>query len=76
MSTERKETPRGFGVWEIPNRDYRGQPEYTVTVQESSLASERKVWLGREGTLGRMHLTEDAARAVRDALTEWLGDNQ
>lgn len=66
-------TPRGFAVYaEFEHRDYRGDAPVTVTVQESSLASERKVWLGTEA---RLHLNEEEARIIRDALTEFLGDS-
>lgn len=66
-------TNRGFRLWEFPNADYAGQDSYTVTVQESSLASQRKVWVGpRRGD--RMHLGVLEARMLRDALTQWLGD--
>lgn len=72
---DRAETDRGFGYWLIENRDYAGDPPYRVSIQESSLATERKLWLGREGA-GRMHLSEQAAREVRDALDAWLGEGE
>lgn len=52
--------------------DYEGDPERLFTVQESSLATERKVWIGQGDE--RAHLNEDEARIVRDALTEFLGE--
>lgn len=76
-------TNRGFRRTKIMFSDYRGTPEREFSVQESSIAPERKVWVGAEPmtitegypepwTLTRAHLNEDEARAVRDALTEWL----
>lgn len=69
----REQTERGFAIWRIPNADYTGEPERIVTVQESSLATEFRVWVGYSDEQ-RMHLTADAARQVRDALTAWLGE--
>lgn len=68
---KRAETSAGFAIWRIPNADYTGQPVRTITVQESSLATEFRVWLGYDDER-RMHLTADAAREVREALTAWL----
>lgn len=76
-------TNRGFRSTKVPFHDYPGTPERVFHVQESSLAGERKVWVGAQPltipddhsgpwTLTRAHLNEDEARAVRDALTEWL----
>ena len=63
--------PRGFRY--IPFRDYASEPEKTLSVQESSLATERKLWVGdSEGA--RMHLSEDVVRQLRDVLTAWLDD--
>jgi hypothetical protein len=80
--TEQKHTNRGFQITEIDVADYRGEKPRTLQVQESSLASERKVWLGQKngpahGEPGRrFHLNEDEARQVRDALTRFLGDER
>lgn len=69
----RSTTGRGFAIWEIPNSQYTGAPTQIITVQESSLATESRVWLGyRDGE--RMHLSTNAARSIRDALTEWLDE--
>ena len=72
---EKYTTSRGLARWNIPNRDYAGEPERTLSVQESSLASEFRVWVGYSDTQ-RMHLTVDAARDLRDALSEWLAEVQ
>jgi len=70
-SPDMRHTNRGFAIWEFPNADYRVEPERTVTVQESSLATEQRVWVGySDGE--RMHLTIDAARELKDALSAWL----
>jgi hypothetical protein len=66
-------TPRGFAIYaDFTQQDYQGSPEQAFTVQESSLATERKVWIGSGSE--RAHLNEAEARRVRDALTEFLGD--
>jgi hypothetical protein len=67
-------TERGFGMYaDFPYDTYTNTPERVrYTVQESSAASERKVWVG--SGQDRAHLNEDQARAVRDALTEFLDD--
>lgn len=80
--TEQQHTSRGFQIAEIEVADYRGEKPRTLQVQESSSASERKVWLGQKngpahGEPGRrFHLNEDQARQVRDALTRFLGDER
>lgn len=66
-------TERGFAVYarvQIGGDGYDLIVDFTV--QESSLATERRVWVGKGEHRG--HLTEQQARAVRDALTEFLGD--
>lgn len=66
-------TERGLAVFarvEIGGDGY--DPIVDFTVQESSLATERRVWIGKGEHRG--HLTEQQARAVRDALSEFLGD--
>lgn len=66
-------TERGFAVYarvQIGGDGYG--PIVDFTVQESSLATERRVWVGKAEQRG--HLTEQQARAVRDALSEFLGD--
>jgi hypothetical protein len=66
-------TPRGFVMYaDFRHEDHRGPHRFTV--QESSLATERRVWIGSDDD--RAHLNETEARAVRVALTEFLeGDN-
>lgn len=78
--------PRGFRRLEVPFHDYRGSGERIFTVQESSLATERRLWVGPtdayadlngDGALTlmeRAHLDEDTVRKVRDAMTAWLGE--
>lgn len=67
---EEQVTPRGFSMYaEFRYSPYRGEPEEIVTVQESSLATERRVWVG---TTDRMHLTEKDAAIVRDALHRFI----
>jgi len=82
--TEWNETPRGFAYTEIPFQDYRGSTPRNIIVQQSSLATEDKLWVGvdklyadlkgnGEFTLmERAHLGESEVRALRDTLTEWL----
>lgn len=50
--------------------DYHGEASGIYTVQESSLATEHKVWVGFNEQ--RAHLSVDEARIVRDALTEFI----
>ncbi len=75
---------RGFRYTEIPFRDYRNSPERKLSVQESSLATERKLWVGVDTVyvdllgngghtlMERAHLDEEAVRKLRDTLTAWL----
>jgi hypothetical protein len=78
--TEQQYTNRGFEITEIEVADYPGEQPRTLQVQESSLASERKVWLGQADGPGhgepgrRFHLNEDEARQVRNALARFLGE--
>lgn len=75
-------TERGFARMEFEFSDYRGTRPRTFSVQESSLATEHKVWVGPdtlligEGTGAfestRAHLNVDEARQVRDALSAWI----
>lgn len=65
-----EQTPRGFAYVEFQYRDYRGEPERRFSIQESSLATEHKVWVGADDQ--RAHLGIKEARIVRDALSEWL----
>lgn len=63
-------TERGFAVYtalELPDDGYAGK---VFTVQESSLATERKLWVGLD--LHRAHLNAEQVTIIRDALTEWL----
>jgi hypothetical protein len=71
MAVDRRETNRGFALWQILNSQYPGDEPKIVTVQESSLATEAKVWVGYEGD-ERMHLSAQPARDLRDALSAWL----
>lgn len=58
-------TQRGFAMYaDIPT------VVGNFTVQQSSLATERKVWVGLRDT--RAHLSVDEARRVQQALTEFL----
>lgn len=70
-------TPRGFAMYEeFTFEAYQGdQSPRVFTVQESSLATERKVWIGSSMS-NRAHLNVEEARKVRDALTEFLGDGE
>jgi hypothetical protein len=43
-----------------------------VDVRESSLATERRVWIHAGD--GAAHLNVEQAKAVRDALDEWLNE--
>jgi hypothetical protein len=79
-SNEQQYTNRGFQFTEIEVADYPGEEPRTLQVQESSLATEHKVWLGQADGPGhgepgrRFHLNEDEARQVRDALSRFLGE--
>lgn len=63
-------TGRGFGFTEILVADYEGQPPRPFTVQQSSLATECKVWIGSGDT--RAHMNIEEASRVRDALNAFL----
>lgn len=65
-----KTTERGFRYTEFTYRDYQGEPVRRFSIQESSLATEHKVWVGADAE--RAHLGIDEARIVRDALSEWI----
>lgn len=77
-------TPRGFRYTEIPFRDYRSSPERHLSIQESSLATEHRLWVGfdtlhvdlngdgTETLMERGHLDESTVRKLRDTLTAWL----
>lgn len=74
-------TARGFAVYtQFPVESYDGKPR-EFSVQESSLATERRVWIGTDDPTNstdpsdRAHLNETEARKVRDALSEFLGDD-
>jgi len=67
---------RGFRYVEIPFRDYEGDPQRTFSIQESSLATERRLWVGIGDRQGRGHLSEDVVRKIRDALSAWLAAGQ
>lgn len=56
-------TPRGFGYTKIQVSDYEGQPPRPFSVQQSSLATECKVWIGVGDD--RAHMSVDEARRVR-----------
>jgi len=76
-------TERGFSLAELPFSDYEGNEPRTLQVQQSSLATEAKLWVGPESTLvttpmgqsyvaERMHLGVEEVRWLRDRLSEWL----
>ena len=77
-------TERGFRYTEIPFRDYQGSPERHLSIQESSLATEARLWVGFDTVmvdlnggddpkiLERGHLDEATVRKLRDTLTAWL----
>lgn len=77
-----KATERGFRMLKLSYRDYRGCHPRTFSVQESSLATERKLWVGPDQSeivdsggpfsASRAHLGIAEVKQVRDALTEWL----
>lgn len=65
-------TPRGFAIYDVfAHQDYSESAPEEFSVQESSLATERRVWVGRGDT--RAHLTEEEAARVALALIEFLG---
>ncbi|MCV0336373.1 hypothetical protein [Microbacterium sp.] len=88
MAAARTTTHRGFAKVTIPFRDYSHTPERNMEVQESSIASARKLWIGPDELyvpltpneepmlMNRAHLGEEQLRALRDALTAWLGDGE
>lgn len=51
MPTERTTARRGFTSVKIPFRGYRRTPERVMEVQESSIASARKLWVGPDELL-------------------------
>lgn len=58
-------TARNFAMYaDIPTEDGN------FTVQQSSLATEHRVWIGLEGDRG--HLNVEEAERVRDALNEFI----
>lgn len=63
-------TQRGFGFTEIMVADYAGQAEVPFTIQQSSLATECKVWIGKGDARAHMNVAE--ATRVRDALNAFL----
>jgi hypothetical protein len=66
-------TPRGFRLYaRFDHRDYHTDLPERYSVHESSLATERKVWVGGEDR--KAHLNEAEARMVRDALSEFLNE--
>lgn len=76
-----KYTSRGFRIYAELTDRYGS----TVRVQESSLATEECVWIFCEnghpqytktGVAPAPHLNRDHARIVRDALTEFVGDDE
>lgn len=68
-------TARGFGMYaDFQYSDYRGEPVRKFTVQESSLATERRVWIGADTE--RAHVTVEEAIIIRDALTEFIEESQ
>lgn len=69
-------TDRGFEIWErFKFRPYEEKNEEEFTVQTSSLATERKVWIG-VSELYRAHLNVEEAIRVRDALTGFIQASQ
>lgn len=64
-------TSRGFAMY--TEFEVEGVDEtHNFSVQESSLATEHKVWVGYGPE--RAHLSVEEARLVRNALTEFIGD--
>jgi hypothetical protein len=73
---------RGFGYMRFEYKDYRGGEPRSFSVQESSLATEQKLWVGPDEShindhgiifeAPRAHLGIEEVRKVRDALTAWL----
>lgn len=61
-------TPRGFGYSEFATFDRSNA--VVLEVQESSLATQRMLWIGTHG--GRIHANEGRVRELRDLLTHWL----
>lgn len=60
-------TQRGFRMF----ADFESSEDGNVTVQESSLATEYKVWLGSEY---RLHLSVEEAKIIRAALDDFIND--
>lgn len=77
-------TARGFEFTQFRFSDYQGAEERTYTVQESSLATERRLWVGPTNAyvdltgqgeytlMERAHLDVESVRKLRDALSAWL----
>lgn len=63
-------TSRGFAIAEF--RDHNGE---SCSIQESSVATEDLIWLGRDDvdshTFGRMHLTQAMVAELLPLLTRF-----
>ena len=68
----RSKTDRGFAVYDELTDRYGA----TISVQESSLATEPCCWIFCTGGTGTPHLTLDQARRVRDALNVFITENE
>lgn len=77
------ETERGFALAELPFSDYKDLGTRTLQVQQSSLATEDKLWVGPNTTevlfpddslhiMERMHLGVEEVRWLHARLGEWL----
>jgi hypothetical protein len=64
-------TERGFTVYDEFTDRYGG----SVTVQESSLATEPACWIFHHGGGGAIHLTVDQASRVCEALQAFIEEN-
>lgn len=71
----RETTERGFAIYAQFTDRYGAK----VRVQESSLATDSCVWVFAQepnGHLASPHLTVDMARQLRDALSEFIADQE
>lgn len=73
----RSATPSGVAIYD----QFKDQNGHGVRVQESSLATERCVWIFCEDVTGKAwgitpHLTPGMARRVRDALDAFISEHQ
>ena len=72
---DRSTTPRGFSIYDQFTDTYGA----TIRVQESSAATEPKVWIFAEGGMAENpspHLNVEQAKRLRDALDAFISEGE